>query len=58
MQQASNMLRGCLGVLAKQRGLRHQTLRICADTSVIGGCTDEELRESSLRLIERCVRGR
>ena len=45
------------GLLARQRGLRHQRLRIYADTSVIGGCEDEEFRESSRRLIGRCERG-
>ena len=32
-------------------------LRIYADTSVIGGCEDEEFRGASRRLIERCARG-
>ena len=31
--------------------------RIYVDTSVIGGCEDEEFREASRRLIERVVRG-
>ncbi len=32
-------------------------LRVYADTSVIGGCIDEEFRGPSMRFIERCVRG-
>ncbi len=32
-------------------------LRIYADTSVIGGCLDEEFSGPSRRLIERCARG-
>ena len=32
-------------------------LRVYADTSVIGGCIDEQFRGPSLRLIERCARG-
>ncbi len=32
-------------------------LRIYADTSVIGGCEDDEFREPSRRLVERCARG-
>ncbi len=32
-------------------------LRIYVDTSVIGGCEDDEFREASRRLIERCARG-
>ena len=31
--------------------------RIYLDTSVIGGCMDEEFREPSRRLIEKCARG-
>ena len=31
--------------------------RIYVDTSVIGGCLDEEFREPSCRLIEKCARG-
>jgi len=31
--------------------------RIYADTSVLGGCEDEEFREPSLRLLEAFVRG-
>ena len=38
-------------------GFGCQRLRVYADTSVIGCCEDEEFRESSCRLIERCVRG-
>ncbi|GEM_PF-177721 len=32
-------------------------MRVYADTSVIGGCEDDEFREPSRRLIERCARG-
>ena len=32
-------------------------LRVYADTSVIGGCIDEQFRGPSLQLIERCARG-
>ena len=45
------------GMLAFQRVPARRSLRVYADTSVIGGCEDEEFRESSRRLIERCVRG-
>ena len=31
--------------------------RVYADTSVIGGCEDDEFREPSRRLMERCARG-
>ena len=31
--------------------------RVYADTSVIGGCEDDEFREPSRRLIEKCARG-
>lgn len=31
--------------------------RICADTSVLGGCEDEEFREPSRRLLDAFVRG-
>jgi len=33
-------------------------LRICADTSVLGGCEDGEFREPSLRLLEGFVSGK
>lgn len=32
-------------------------LRVYADTSVIGGCLDEEFSGPSWRLVERCMRG-
>ena len=32
-------------------------LRVYIDTSVIGGCLDEEFEGPSRRLIERCARG-
>lgn len=31
--------------------------RICADTSVLGGCEDEEFAEHSVRLMEQFMRG-
>ena len=49
---------GLLGALpVAQLALPARKLRVYADTSVIGGCEDEEFREPSRRLIERCVRG-
>ena len=35
----------------------HAKMRVYADTSVIGGCEDDEFREPSRRLMERCARG-
>ncbi len=35
----------------------HAKTRVYADTSVIGGCEDDEFREPSRRLMERCARG-
>jgi len=35
----------------------HPKLRVYADTSVIGGCEDDEFREPSRRLMDRCARG-
>ena len=36
---------------------RPAKLRVYVDTSVIGGCVDEEFREPSLKLMERAARG-
>ena len=53
-REAEGLLEGLVGgkPLAEER-----KLRVYADTSVIGGCEDEEFREPSRRLIERCARG-
>ena len=53
-REAEGLLAGLVGgeSLAGER-----KLRVYADTSVIGGCEDEEFREPSRRLIERCARG-
>ena len=53
-REAEGLLGGLMG-----RELRpaHRKLRVYADTSVIGGCVDDEFREPSRRLIERCARG-
>jgi len=40
------------------KSLSKRKLRIYADTSVFGGCHDEEFREDSLRFIEHVSRGR
>ena len=40
-----------------ERAERAAKLRVYVDTSVIGGCEDEEFRGPSRRLIERCMRG-
>ena len=37
---------------------KNRKLRIYVDTSVIGGCEDDEFRESSRRLIDRFVTGK
>ena len=34
-----------------------RTLRIYADTSVVGGCEDDEFAEHSIRLMENFIRG-
>ena len=44
-------------LLVREPMLTYGKLRVYADTSVIGGCEDEEFREPSRRLIERCMRG-
>ena len=40
------------------KNLPRRKLRIYADTSVFGGCHDEEFREDSVRFIEHVSRGR
>ena len=44
-------------LFAAERRTRYGKLRVYADTSVIGGCEDEEFREASRRLLEKCRRG-
>ncbi len=49
---------GLLGqLLGRTKTLVRAKLRVYIDTSVIGGCEDEEFREPSRRLIERCEDG-
>ena len=49
---------GLLGDLeVRQPRAVYGKLRVYADTSVIGGCLDEEFSGPSRRLIERCARG-
>ena len=49
---------GLLGeLLGRTKTLIRAKLRVYIDTSVIGGCEDEEFREPSRRLIERCEDG-
>ena len=48
------------GLMAREPRATYKTtrkLRVYVDTSVIGGCEDEEFREASQRLIERCAQG-
>ncbi len=45
------------GLMVREPSPHPAKLRIYADTSVIGGCEDEEFRDASRRLIERCDRG-
>ena len=50
---------GLLGGLLEHESVRAgQKMRVYADTSVIGGCEDNEFRKPSRRLIERCARGK
>ena len=44
-------------LFAAERRTRYGKLRVYADTSVIGGCEDEEFREASRLLIEKCMCG-
>lgn len=44
-------------LFAAERRTRYGKLRVYADTSVIGGCEDEEFREASRLLIQKCRRG-
>ena len=49
---------GLLGdLMVRQPRAVYGKLRVYADTSVIGGCLDEEFSDASRRLIERCARG-
>ena len=49
---------GLLGeLLGRTKTLVRAKLRVYIDTSVIGGCEDEEFREPSRRLIKRCEDG-
>ncbi len=49
---------GLLGeIVGTQPHTRAKKLRVYADTSVIGGCEDEEFREPSRQLIDRFARG-
>ena len=49
---------GLLAGLPGREAVRpYPKMRVYADTSVIGGCEDDEFRESSRRLIERCAQG-
>ena len=45
------------GLMVRKPSPHPVKLRIYADTSVIGGCEDEEFRDASRRLIESCARG-
>ena len=48
---------GIVGLAVREPPPRAAKLRVYIDTSVIGGCLDEEFRGPSRRLIERCARG-
>ena len=45
------------GMLVDQSVVRERKLRVYADTSVIGGCEDEEFREPSRKLIDQGAAG-
>ncbi len=45
------------GLLVREPMPAYGKLRVYADTSVIGGCQDDEFREPSRRLMEQCARG-
>ena len=45
------------GLAVREPPPRAAKLRVYVDTSVIGGCEDDEFRKSSRRLMERCHRG-
>ncbi len=45
------------GFLARESRVRYRKLRVYADTSVIGGCEDEEFRTASRRLMDRVAGG-
>ena len=53
-REAGGLLGGLLG---REPAPAFRKLRVYADTSVIGGCEDDEFREPSRRLIERCAHG-
>ena len=53
-REAEGLLGGLLG---REPVPEYRKLRVYADTSVIGGCEDDEFREPSRRLMERCARG-
>ena len=44
-------------LVVRERSGRDVKLRVYIDTSVIGGCVDEQFRGPSRRLIERAERG-
>ena len=49
------------GLMVREPRATYKTtgkLRVYVDTSVIGGCEDDEFREASQRLIERCAQGK
>ena len=48
---------GIGGLAVREPPPRAAKLRVYIDTSVIGGCLDEEFEGPSRRLIERCARG-
>ena len=45
------------GLLVREPMPAYGKLRVYADTSVIGGCEDDEFRGPSRRLIDQCARG-
>ena len=45
------------GLAVRESPPRATKLRVYVDTSVIGGCEDDEFRRPSRRLIERCMQG-
>ena len=53
-REAEGLLEGLPG---REPGPVYPKMRVYADTSVIGGCEDDEFREPSRRLMERCARG-
>ena len=53
-REAEGLLGGLLG---RDQLPAYRKLRVYADTSVIGGCEDDEFQEPSRWLMERCARG-